>query len=78
MGGVEFLSVPLASHFKFFAASYLTNDTKRGQISIISYDSVVDNLMYVMVCMRSNIAHVVKLMSRYKTNLCKIRKEVVK
>lgn len=49
MARAKFVGTPIASHFKLFAASSPTNDTERGQMSLIPYDTVVNSLMYFMV-----------------------------
>ncbi|PHT49383.1 hypothetical protein CQW23_09130 [Capsicum baccatum] len=44
------------------------NEVEREYISRVLYASVVGSLMYVMVCTRPNISHVVRNMSRYMHN----------
>ena len=40
-------------------------------MSRIPYSSAVESLMYAMVCRRPDIAHVVRVVSRYMNNLGK-------
>ena len=47
-------------------------------MSKVPYSSKVGSLMYVMVCTRSNIAHVVGVVRRYMNNLGKEHWEAVK
>ena len=47
-------------------------------MSKVPYSSAVGNLMYVMVCTRPNIAHVVGFVSRYMRNLGKEHCDEVK
>jgi hypothetical protein len=34
----------------------------------VSYTSIVDSLIYAMVCMRSNITHAVRVISHFLSN----------
>ena len=54
-----------------------TNEEKFSMKNI-SYSSAVGSLMYVMVCTRSDIAHVVGMVSRYLSNPRKDHWEAVK
>jgi hypothetical protein len=47
-------------------------------MSNVPYSSTIDNLMYVMVCTRLDIAHVVGVASRYMNNPSKEHWMVVK
>lgn len=47
-------------------------------MSKVPYASTISSLMYVMVCTRPDIAHVVGVMSRYMSRLRKQHWEVVK
>ena len=44
-------------------------DEEKEYMDRVPYASVVDNVMYAMVCCRSNIAFAVSQMSRYMSNL---------
>lgn len=47
-------------------------------MATVLYAFAVDSLMYAMMCTRSNIAHVARVVSRYMSNPCKHLPEVVK
>jgi hypothetical protein len=47
-------------------------------MSRVPYSSAVGSLMYVMVCTRPDIAHAVRVMSRYMNNPCREHWEAVK
>jgi hypothetical protein len=47
-------------------------------MSKVPYSSTIDNLMYVMVCIRLDIAHAVEVVSRYMNNPGKEYWEAVK
>ena len=58
------VSTPLGSYFKLRKEWSSKTEEKRDHMSKVSYASVIGSLMYVMVCTRPNIAHVVGVMSR--------------
>ena len=47
-------------------------------MSKIPYASAIGSLMYAMVCIRPDIAHAVKVVSRYMSNPCKTHYQAVK
>ena len=46
-------------------------------MSHVPYASAIDSIMYVMVCTRPNISHVVSVVSRYMDRLRKIHWEAM-
>ena len=52
-------SIPLAKHFKLFVDECLKADVEVEYTSKVFYASAVGCLMYVMVCTRLDLAHVV-------------------
>ena len=65
------ISTPLAGHFKLSKRLYPSTEKEKGEMSIIPYSSEVGSLMYVMVCTRPDISHVVGVVSRFLANLGK-------
>ena len=72
------VSTPLASHFKLTKEMYPKTHEEIKYMSSVPYSSAVGSLMYVMVCTRPNIAHVVGVVSRYMNNPCKENWKAVK
>ena len=72
------VSSPLGDHFKLSRKCCFTLDEKKKKMKNIPYSSVVGSLMYVMVCIRPNIAHAVEVVSRFLSNLGKEHWKVVK
>lgn len=62
------VSIPLASHFKLSHKLCPSKNEKKLSMKNISYSSVVGSLMYVIVCTRPNISHVVGKVSHYLSN----------
>nr|GEW24200.1 retrovirus-related Pol polyprotein from transposon TNT 1-94 [Tanacetum cinerariifolium] len=62
------LSTPLASQFKISVAVSPKNDAERAYMEKVLYANVVGSLMYVMICTRLDISHVVGMVSRYMHN----------
>ncbi|XP_075101416.1 secreted RxLR effector protein 161-like [Nicotiana tabacum] len=59
------VSTHLAPHFKLSATMSPKNEAERECISRIPYVNVVGSLMYAIVCTRSDISHVIGVVSRY-------------
>ncbi|CAM6086082.1 unnamed protein product [Calypogeia fissa] len=78
MASAKAVSTPLAPHFKLSAAFCPTYSVEKGLMSKVPYDSAVGRLMYLMVCTRPDISHVVGLVSRYMANPGKVHWEAVK
>ena len=58
----------LVGHLKLSSKQCPTSEKDMKEMSKVSYASVVGSLMYVMVCTRPDIAHVVRVVSRFLTN----------
>ena len=62
------VSTPFASHFKLSKEMCSKTQEEMDYMSKVPYASAVGSLMYAMVCTRSDIAHVVGVVSRYMKN----------
>ena len=62
---------PLAGHLKHSSKQCPTNEKDMKEMSKVPYASAVGSLMYAMVCIRPDIAHVVGVVSRFVHNLRK-------
>ena len=62
------VSTPLVEHFKLSSSLSSQSDAEIDKMSRISYYTVVGCLMYAMVCILSDLAHAVSVVSRYMTN----------
>ena len=72
------VGTPLASHFKLSKEDALKTEEERQDMAQIPYASAVGSLMYAMVCIRQDIAHVVGLVSRYMADPGKKHWEALK
>ena len=71
MNEIKPVSTPLGSHFKLNKEQSLKTEEKRDHMSKVPYALAIGNLMYVMVCTRLDIAHVVGVVSRFMSSLGK-------
>ena len=62
------VSSPLPSHFKLINKQSPSTDKEKEDMSKVPYASAVGSLMYAMVCIRPDIAHVVGVVSRFMSN----------
>jgi ATP-binding cassette subfamily B (MDR/TAP) protein 1 len=62
------VSTPLANHFRLSIVQCSKIDDDEKDMSKISYASVVRYLMYVMVCIRPDLAHSVSVESKFLSN----------
>ena len=72
------MSTPLGNHFKLSKEQSPKTEKERNHMSKVPYALVIGSLMYVMVCTRPNIAHVVGVVSRFMSRPGKQHWEVVK
>ena len=72
------VNCPHAGHFKLSSSQCPTSDEEKNEMHKIPYASAVGSLMYAMVCTRSDIAHVVGVISRFLSDPGKEHWEVVK
>ena len=61
----KLVSTPLGSYFKLSKEQSLKTKKEMDHMSKMSYASAIGSLMYVMVCIRPNIAHAVEVMSKF-------------
>ena len=59
------VSTPLGSHFKLSKEQSLKTEEERDHMSKVPYASAIGSLMYAMVCTRLDIAHVLRVKSRF-------------
>ena len=72
------VNCPLADHFKLSSSQCPTSDEEKNEMQKIPYASAVGSLMYAMVCTRLNIAHAVRVVSRFLSDPGKEHWVVVK
>jgi hypothetical protein len=68
MQNAKLVSTSLANHFKLTKEMCPKTQEEIEYMSKVSYSSSVDSLMYVMVCTRPDIAHVVGVVRSYMKN----------
>jgi ATP-binding cassette subfamily B (MDR/TAP) protein 1 len=68
MNNIKPVSTPLANHFRLSIVQCSKIDDDEKDMSKISYASVVRYLMYVMVCIRPDLAHSVSIESKFLSN----------
>ena len=61
-------STTLDGHFKLSKRLCPSTEKEKGEMSVISYLSIVGSLMYAMVCTPPDISHVVVVVSRFLAN----------
>lgn len=71
MQDVKPVNISLASHFKFASSLFPTTKENKDYMSHVSYVNVIGSLMYVTVCTRLDISHVIGVINRYMSNLGK-------
>lgn len=57
-----------STHFNLSFNQSRTSEDETFDMKYVPYVSVVGSLMYVMVCTRPNIAHVIGMVSRFLSN----------
>ena len=62
------ISTPLANHFKLSKDMCPKIQEEIEVMSKVPYSSTIGSLMYSMVCIRIDIAHVVGVVGRYMNN----------
>ena len=65
------VNTPLGSHFGLSKEKSPKMKEEIDHMSKVPYASVIGSLMYVMVCIRLDIAHAVGVVSRYMSRLRK-------
>lgn len=69
MNNAKVISTLLAPHFKLSTTNYAMEIVKKSLMSKVSCESVMDSLMYLMVCIKPNLAYIIGKMKRYMSNL---------
>jgi hypothetical protein len=62
------IATPFASHFKLSLRQYPITEDEKEHMSHILYSNAVESLMYAMIYIRPNLAHVVSVVSRFMHN----------
>ena len=68
MGKAKPMSSPLGSHLKLSSKQSPSSEKEKEEMQKVPYASVVGSLMYVMVCTRLDIAHVIGVVSMLLSN----------
>lgn len=68
MDKAKVVSIPFASHFKLSHKLCPSTNEEKLSMKNIPYLPSVGSLMYVMVCTRTEFAHVVGMVSHYLSN----------
>ena len=55
----------LAQHFKWSGEFSIKTDKEKEETAKVPYSSVVGSIIYLMVCTKPDLAHLVSVMSRY-------------
>ncbi|GKE38922.1 retrovirus-related pol polyprotein from transposon TNT 1-94, partial [Tanacetum coccineum] len=74
----KILKMPLGGHFKLSLKDCPVRECDVERMSKVLYANAVGSLMYLMVCMRPDIAYAVSVVSRYLANPSKNNWEAVK
>ena len=72
------VSTPLGSHFKLRKKQSTKTEEERDYMRKVPYVSAIGSLMYAIVCIRPDIAHVVRVESRFMSKPGKQHWEAVK
>jgi hypothetical protein len=78
MDGAKSVNTSLGGHFRLTKDQSSKIDQEKVYMSKVPYASAIGSLMFAMVCTRSDIAHAVRVVSRYISNSRKQHWEVVK
>ena len=65
MENAKAASMPLPSHLNLSKEMCPKTQEEEAKMSKVPYSSAVGSLMYAMVCTRLDIAHAVRVVSRY-------------
>ena len=69
MENAKLVGLTSLTNYKFFGRQCLKSKTEKAKKSKVSYASVVESLMYMMVCTRPDFGYVVGVVNRYMINL---------
>jgi ATP-binding cassette subfamily B (MDR/TAP) protein 1 len=68
MHNTKLVSTQLAAHLRLSSDLCLESDDEIKYICRGSYSSVVDSLMYAMICSHPNLSHALCVVSRFMAN----------
>ena len=68
MTSTKLVYTPLTTSIRLSELNTTQSKSKKEYMSCVPYASIIDSLMYAMVCTRPNLAQVVTTMSRYMSN----------
>ena len=71
MKNTKLVSTPLVGHMKLSKKMCPTTREEKENMAKVPYSSVVESIMYAMVCTRPDIAHAVGVVSRFLKHLRK-------
>lgn len=71
MQNAKLVDALLTTHFKLSSALSSQLDDEVDNLSQVPYSSVVDSLIYAMVCSHPHLSYVVSAISRYMPNFGK-------
>ena len=74
----KLVSTPLGSHFKLSKEQSPKTKEENDHMSKVPYASTIGSLIYAMVCIRLDIAHVVGIMNRFMSRPGRQHWEAVK
>ncbi|CAM8986036.1 unnamed protein product [Rhodiola kirilowii] len=60
--------VPLGGHLELSKADCPSNDAEKQQMANVSYDVATGSVMYAMLCIRSDLAYFISVLSRFMSN----------
>lgn len=72
------IRIPISLHIQLSEKSSLNSDEDKAYMEKIPYANAVESLIYTIVCMRSDIAYAIGLVSRQMSNPEKSHWEAVK
>nr|KYP65207.1 Retrovirus-related Pol polyprotein from transposon TNT 1-94 [Cajanus cajan] len=78
MQDAKIVSTPLGAHFNLTKEHSPKTDEDKAIMVKVPYTYVVGSLMYAMVCTRPDIAHAVRVVSGFMSNLGRKHWEAVK
>ena len=78
MEGANLVSTPLANHFRLSKEQCPMTQQEYERLAKVPYASAVGSLMYDMVCTRPDIAHAIRVVSRFMSNLGEEHRKAIK
>lgn len=68
MKNAKVVNIPIASHMEFSKKICPTTKKEKESITNVSYSSIIESLMYAMVCIIPDISHAVGVVNRFLKN----------